>query len=82
VLDANGKPQSNPDICNPCAEPDKMRFVGSGISPDYNVACVQIYAASDPFNTGANGNDRNPFWCVPTNPRGIPQINPNPPTCQ
>jgi len=44
------------DDCNPLAEPDKGRSVGSGLNPDFAVACIKddwviTYVTGDP-NTG------------------------------
>jgi hypothetical protein len=61
------------DMCNPCAEPDKGRPTGSGISPDAAVSCVQIFAADDAYG-------RHPYWCAIAGGEP-PQLAKNPPTC-
>jgi hypothetical protein len=73
------------DLCNPCAEPDKGRFLGSGISPDFATDCVQLFPKSCDNNTpqscvGADPYGRDPYWCVLSG-GDPPQPNPNPPTC-
>jgi hypothetical protein len=73
----------NQDACNPCEEPSKGRFVGSGISPDFPITCKQLFPTSctggncfsaDPFG-------RDPFWCVLSGSGDPPQINPSPAAC-
>jgi hypothetical protein len=78
---------ANQDTCNPCAEPSKGRFVGSGISPDFPLTCQQIFPTKC-TGTGANKNcvtadpyGRDPFYCVLAGSGDPPQLNPNPPTC-
>ena len=68
-------PVPDPTLCNPCAVPSLMRFTGSGISPDYKTTCKQIIPMGDAYG-------RDPFYCVPAAPTGLPQLDPNPPTCQ
>jgi hypothetical protein len=77
------------DLCNPCAQPDKGLFVGSGINPDFPVTCKQIFPTqgSTPgpcmgagcFSTDPLGRD--PWWCVLDGSGDPPILNPNPPTC-
>jgi len=45
----NGMP--NADLCNPCAEPSLKRPVGSGISPDAQTTCVQLFSETDPYKS-------------------------------
>jgi hypothetical protein len=76
---------ATPDLCNPCAEPDKQRFVGSGISPDFTTTCKQIFSTSCDNNNppnclSADPWGRDPFYCVLAG-GDPPQLNPSPPTC-
>ena len=75
---------ANPDLCNPCAEPAKGRFVGSGIIPDFPVTCQQIFptACTGGNCMTADAYGRDPWYCVIDGSKGIPQLDPNPPTCQ
>src|SRR5262249_21354166 len=74
---------ADPDLCNPCAEPDKGRDTGSGISPDFTTTCKQIFAttcdnANPPNCVTADPYGRDPFYCVLSG-GDPPQLNPNPP---
>jgi hypothetical protein len=44
VYDMDGNPtdQGDEDACNPCAEPDKGRVAGSGISPEFPTKCQPL----------------------------------------
>jgi hypothetical protein len=70
--DGNGN--AMPDLCNPCAEPDRGRFTGSGISPDARVVCKPIFAHPDPYQRPSN-------WCV-LDEGEPPVLNAHPPTCE
>ena len=57
--------QPDPERCSPVAQPDKGIFEGSGISPDFPVACVEF----DPASPG--GSKR--FFCMIT--KDVPAFN-------
>jgi hypothetical protein len=74
---------ANQDACNPCEEPSKGRFVGSGLNPDFPITCKQIFPTSctggnclsaDPFG-------RDPFYCVLSGSGDPPQLLPTATSC-
>ncbi len=59
VMDANGNTEPDITLCSPCANPDAGMATGSGINPNFPVACTQIFNADDTFGRGAA-----PFYCT------------------
>jgi hypothetical protein len=82
ILDANGNPQPSLLECSPCATPDAGLATGSGINPNFPIACTALYDNTDPFGRGAA-----PFFCTltgqgtATGSSDLPQLNTDEPAC-